>query len=461
MSLICSLVERCAKGRSIGMMRSVWLMSLALLVPSTVDAQSAGPREDRSPPRRESTANSSQAMSTTSPSMITVLSAFNLRSALVANTVQAVNVATGETHIATTAEVVPTQTTSTSEPQRSTQQNQRESAPTTRHGRVPRVAPPCVGPTVEITRLHSRASYRGPLVDCHGRPMFAALAAMATVASPNAANEHWTPELAPITSALRRALPALRWNVAESSPPSAVVASCPRGQEEVPATGDAATSVPQEGRSPRSARRLRNRPRIHCRRIEVAQDQHTHDPLIEVEGRVRVIHPRLLEVLHRVTQHWPGHRIEIVSGYRPSHDPHAGTRHAHARALDFRVVGVARESLRDFVRTLPLLGVGYYPHSVFVHVDIRDANEGSARWTDYSEPGERPRYGHWPPRANDVAREVNHITSRVNEALEDAEQNENAGRERPANESPSSETPAVESDQRAMPSPVPTQSATE
>jgi hypothetical protein len=163
---------------------------------------------------------------------------------------------------------------------------------------------------------------------------------------------------------------------------------------------------------------------VSCRAIAVAHDVHTRDPVVEVDGHVRVIHPRLLEVLARVTHRWPGHRVEIVSGYRPSSNPHAGTRHAHARALDFRVVGVSRESLRDFARTLPLLGVGYYPHSVFVHVDIRDASEGSARWTDYSEPGERPRYGHWPPRAGDVAREINHITSRVNEALEDAEQHE-------------------------------------
>lgn len=129
-------------------------------------------------------------------------------------------------------------------------------------------------------------------------------------------------------------------------------------------------------------------------------------------------------MLARVVERWPGRSIEVVSGYRPSSDPHAGSRHAHARALDFRVVGVARESLRDFCRTLPLAGVGYYPHSVFVHLDVRDRSEGSARWTDYSEPGERARYGHWPPTTDDVVREVRHITARVDALLEAAARSE-------------------------------------
>ena len=56
--------------------------------------------------------------------------------------------------------------------------------------------------------------------------------------------------------------------------------------------------------------------------------------------------------------------------------------------VDFRVVGVPNEAVRDFCRTLRNTGCGYYPNSVFVHMDTRDS---SAFWIDYSKPGEPPR----------------------------------------------------------------------
>jgi hypothetical protein len=131
-----------------------------------------------------------------------------------------------------------------------------------------------------------------------------------------------------------------------------------------------------------------------------------------------VIHPRLVALLAQLAQQFWGHPIEIISGYRPSRDPHAGSRHAHGRALDLRFAGVGREALRDAARALPLVGVGYYPNSVFVHLDVRDADEGPARWTDYSAPGEHPRYGHWPPRQGDVVREGEFAFAQAQHALE-------------------------------------------
>ncbi len=391
------------------MVRNVWFISAALLMSSTVVHGQA----IRVGARRHAAAPTSTAPA---PVGMTAISVTNLYGATVVSAVNALSLLTGEA--ANSATIATVSEPLASSPRASSRR---------RIAQAP-VVPPCVGPSVEITRLHGTAAYRGPLVDCRGRLMFGAITSMATIASPNAANERWTADTAPVASALRRVMTSLRWNVAEPAAVARATAVCPQGHEEfTPITTTAAQPVAPS--APRSARRLRIRPRIHCRRIDVARDVHTHDPLIEVEGRVRVIHPRLLEVLSRVTARWPGRRVEIVSGYRPSTNPHAGTRHAHGRALDFRVVGVAREALRDFLRSIALLGVGYYPHSVFVHVDIRDASEGSARWTDYSEPGERPRYGQWPPRDRDVAREVDHITRSVNEALEDAEQNENSAGE--------------------------------
>jgi len=311
-------------------------------------------------------------------------------------------------------------------------------------------APPCLGPAVELRRANGGFVWRGAIVDCHGRVRPEALAGIAALASPQSGQHSFAPDLTALTAQIRRVAPVAGWTIAEpplerasrrsartrgasgSASNQATAPLCPRGQELAePAVGASRGSRESSARGERAsagARQLRGRTgarsEARCRPIEVARDAHTRDAVLEGDRRVRVLHPRLLEMLARVAARWPGRAIEVVSGYRPSNDPHAGSRHAHARALDFRVVGVAREALRDFCRTLPLAGVGYYPHSVFVHLDVRDRSEGSARWTDYSEPGERPRYGHWPPSADDVVREMQHITQRVDALLEAAARTE-------------------------------------
>ncbi|HEU4412808.1 MAG TPA: DUF882 domain-containing protein [Polyangiaceae bacterium] len=103
------------------------------------------------------------------------------------------------------------------------------------------------------------------------------------------------------------------------------------------------------------------------------------------------INPRLIEAVSAVSDHFGGRTIRVVSGYRPpsprQHTPHS--RHNVGAALDFVVEGVPNEVVRDFCRTLPNVGVGYYPNSSFVHLDARNV---SAFWVDFSGPGERPRY---------------------------------------------------------------------
>ncbi|MFO0640604.1 MAG: DUF882 domain-containing protein [Polyangiaceae bacterium] len=100
---------------------------------------------------------------------------------------------------------------------------------------------------------------------------------------------------------------------------------------------------------------------------------------------------RLVALLGIVSNHFGGRKIEIISGFRPfspkQYTPHSN--HNHGRAMDFRVQGVPNTVLRDFCRTLHDVGVGYYPNSVFVHLDVRPQ---SAFWIDYSKPGEPPRY---------------------------------------------------------------------
>lgn len=102
------------------------------------------------------------------------------------------------------------------------------------------------------------------------------------------------------------------------------------------------------------------------------------------------LHPRLLNLLQRVADHYPGKRIEIISGQRPKATDGHESYHAKGRALDFRVQGVSNRSLSNYVRTFDKVGVGYYPNSVFIHMDTRDK---SAYWIDYSSPGEKAIYG--------------------------------------------------------------------
>lgn len=117
-----------------------------------------------------------------------------------------------------------------------------------------------------------------------------------------------------------------------------------------------------------------------------------------VTARIKRLDRGLLTRVQRIATQFPGRTLEVVSGYRPTE--REGSRHRHARALDLRVVGISRERLRDFARTFDETGVGYYPNSVFVHVDVRDRR---GYWVDRSAPNEEADYGTWPPPPSEVA----------------------------------------------------------
>ncbi|HTB58961.1 MAG TPA: DUF882 domain-containing protein [Polyangia bacterium] len=106
--------------------------------------------------------------------------------------------------------------------------------------------------------------------------------------------------------------------------------------------------------------------------------------------------PRLMRLLFQTGHHWPGRRLEVVSGYRHpdvAKNPHSP--HMKGLACDFRVEGVRTAELRDYLRhTFDKVGVGYYPNSTFVHLDVR--KDRSAFWIDYSGPGERAVYSATP-----------------------------------------------------------------
>ena len=122
-------------------------------------------------------------------------------------------------------------------------------------------------------------------------------------------------------------------------------------------------------------------------------------------GQTHPIDARLLALLGVVSNHFGSRRIDIISGFRPysptQYTPHSN--HNVGHAVDFRVEGVPNEVVRDFCRTLHDVGVGYYPNSVFVHLDSRTS---PAFWIDYSHPGEPPKYDAPNPAADEGASDV-------------------------------------------------------
>lgn len=122
-------------------------------------------------------------------------------------------------------------------------------------------------------------------------------------------------------------------------------------------------------------------------------------------GMSHPIDARLIAMLGVISNHFGSRKIEVVSGFRPytSTQYTRDSRHNHGKAIDFRVVGVPNEVTRDFCRTLKNVGCGYYPNSVFVHMDVRTS---SAFWIDYSKPGEAPRYNAKSPDADEGTSDV-------------------------------------------------------
>ena len=88
---------------------------------------------------------------------------------------------------------------------------------------------------------------------------------------------------------------------------------------------------------------------------------------------------RLLGVLTGAARKFGAARIEVVSGYRSpkynlmlrkkGHQVARASQHVEGHAVDFRIPRVPTKSLLNFVRSLRLGGVGFYPHSQFVHTD--------------------------------------------------------------------------------------------
>jgi uncharacterized protein YcbK (DUF882 family) len=99
-------------------------------------------------------------------------------------------------------------------------------------------------------------------------------------------------------------------------------------------------------------------------------------------GEVRHFDPHLYDVLSDLTAAvgLPGGEIDIVCGYRTSSTNESlrahntgvakNSLHIQAQAIDLRMPGVDTLKLRKAALALARGGVGFYPHSDFIHVDV-------------------------------------------------------------------------------------------
>ena len=99
-------------------------------------------------------------------------------------------------------------------------------------------------------------------------------------------------------------------------------------------------------------------------------------------GDVKHYDPRVFDILSDVAAAvgHPGVEIEIICGYRTAWSNESlrarsagvakNSQHMQAHAIDIRIPRVDTLTLRNAGLALGRGGVGYYPHSGFVHVDI-------------------------------------------------------------------------------------------
>lgn len=98
-------------------------------------------------------------------------------------------------------------------------------------------------------------------------------------------------------------------------------------------------------------------------------------------GEVHKMDPRLFDLLTTLNQKLDTRQtVQVISGYRSPksnaamHAKSSGVAshslHMEGEAMDIRIAGVQLTNLRDAALSLQGGGVGFYPQSNFVHVDV-------------------------------------------------------------------------------------------
>ena len=98
-------------------------------------------------------------------------------------------------------------------------------------------------------------------------------------------------------------------------------------------------------------------------------------------GEITAINPQLLDLLHDVRNELgPDATVEVISAYRSPQTNEMlratttgvakNSQHVKGNAIDVRLRGIRTTRLRDTAIRMQRGGVGFYPKSDFVHVDM-------------------------------------------------------------------------------------------
>ncbi len=124
-----------------------------------------------------------------------------------------------------------------------------------------------------------------------------------------------------------------------------------------------------------------------------------------------------MRLLYQTGRHWPGHRLEVVSGYRTptvAKNPHSP--HMKGLACDFRVEGVKTTELRDYLReTFDKVGRRLLPQLVASSTST-SARTGRPSGSTTPGPGERAVYSENPNRTCKTGRADSYHPTKIDES---------------------------------------------
>lgn len=112
----------------------------------------------------------------------------------------------------------------------------------------------------------------------------------------------------------------------------------------------------------------------------------------------------VLSLLADLAKKFPGHEIEIISGYRARPYGAPKSKHFKGNAIDLRVRGVKLSRVRDAMWVSHHhMGLGWYPEANFIHVDFRPDEPGIA-WSARGEGSPYRYHPGWAYKARKLAK---------------------------------------------------------
>ena len=138
-------------------------------------------------------------------------------------------------------------------------------------------------------------------------------------------------------------------------------------------------------------------------------------------NRTHVMHPRTLAMLADVASTFPGHVIEVVSGFRRRGIGAPNSKHYIGQAIDFRIRGVGLAKVRNYLwDKYKEMGLGHYHQQGFLHMDFR--TEEKIGWNQHRSGRSNHYHPTWTHRGDLALNELvksPYWRSRLRKAMKD------------------------------------------